>query len=339
MSWRRLLDWVRPYNHKDSEAPRQRGVLFLRAVVLAVAVLFFICGYAWAKKTVVLVVDGEEATVQAFSATVGGVLEKQGISLQEKDEVTPAPETPLRDGMIINVSHAVNLSISVNGSEFAARTREATVKDVLAEYQISLGEEDVVAPELETPVAPDMKICVDRIRTATEVCEVPIDYETRKKYTVNLPQGSTRVAQEGRTGTERQTWQVVYKNDKEVNRQLVYQEVVAEPVERVIMVGSGMVVSRGGEEIRYSEVREMVASAYTHTGYNTASGVYPHYGVVAVDTSNIPMGTRMYVEGYGYATARDRGSAIKGNRIDLFFETRSEALSWGVRRVKVYFFD
>jgi hypothetical protein len=77
MSWRRLLDWVRPYNHKDSEAPRQRGVLFLRAVVLAVAVLFFICGYAWAKKTVVLVVDGEEATVQVFSATVGGVLEKR----------------------------------------------------------------------------------------------------------------------------------------------------------------------------------------------------------------------------------------------------------------------
>ena len=59
--------------------------------------------------------------------------------------MTPAPETPLRDGMIINVSHAVNLSISVDGSEFAARTREATVKDVLAEYQISLGEEDVVA--------------------------------------------------------------------------------------------------------------------------------------------------------------------------------------------------
>ena len=83
----------------------------------------------------------------------------------------------------------------------------------------------------------------------------------------------------------------------------------------------------------------MVASAYTHTGNNTASGIYPHYGVAAVDTSVIPMGTKMYVEGYGYAIARDRGSAIKGNRIDLFFETRSEAMSWGVRRVKVYFFD
>ncbi len=339
MSWTRLLDWVRPDNHKDSEAPRQRGVLFLRAVVLAVVVMFFVCGYAWAKKTVVLVIDGEEAAVQAFSTTVAGLLEKQGITLQEKDEVTPAPETPLRDGMIINVNRAVSLSISVDGGEIAARTRQATVKDVLAEYQISLGAEDVVAPELETPVAPEMRICVDRIRTVTEVCEVPIDYETRKKYTVNLPQGSTRVLQEGRPGTERQTWQVVYKNDREVNRQLAYQEVVSEPVDRVIMVGSGMVVSRGGEEIRYSELREMVASAYTHSGYNTASGVYPHYGVAAVDTSNIPMGTRMYVEGYGYAIARDRGSAIKGNRIDLFFETRSEAMSWGVRRVKVYFFD
>jgi len=339
MNWSRLLNWIRPDNPKGSEAPRQRGVLFLRAVVLAVFVVFFVCGYAWAKKTVVLVVDGEEATVQAFSTTVGGLLEKQGISLQEKDEVIPAPETPLRDGMVICVNRAVNLSISVDGGVIAARTRQAKVKDVLAEYQVSLGEEDVVEPGLETPVTPEMKIRVDRIRTVTEVCEVPIDYETQKKYTVKLPQGSTRVVQEGKPGVERQTWQVVYKNGEEVNRQLAHQEVVAKPVDRVIMVGSGMVVSRGGETFRYSEVREMVASAYTHTGNNTASGIYPHYGVAAVDTSVIPMGTKMYVEGYGYAIARDRGSAIKGNRIDLFFETRSEAMSWGVRRVKVYFFD
>jgi len=53
----------------------------------------------------------------------------------------------------------------------------------------------------------------------------------------------------------------------------------------------------------------------------------------------IPFGTKVYVEGYGYATARDRGGAIRGNRIDLFFESESEARRWGLRTVKVYFFD
>ena len=59
-------------------------------------------------------------------------------------------------------------------------------------------------------------------------------------------------------------------------------------------------------------------------------------GGVAVDTSVISMGTRLYVEGYGYAVALDRGSAIKGNKIDVFLETRAEARQWGVKRVKVY---
>ena len=339
MSWSRLLDWVRLNNHKDLKEPRRRGVLFLRAAAFSMAVLFFICGYAWAKKTVVLVVDGKETTVQVFCATVGGVLEKQGIALLEKDEVTPSPDTPLKDWMTVTVNRAVDLSITVDGNEIAARTRGATVKDVLTEYMISLGAEDEVSPVQEAPVTPDMKICVDRVRTVTEVCEIPVDYETKNRYTVNMPQGSTRVAQEGQEGAERQTWQIVYKNDREINRQLASQEVISPPTDKIIMVGSGMVVSRGGEDIRYSEVREMVASGYTHSGYNTASGVYPHYGVVAVDTSNIPMGTKMYVEGYGYATARDRGGAIKGNRIDLFFESHSEAMSWGVRKVNVYFFD
>ena len=84
MSWSRLLNWIRPDNPKGSEAPRQRGVLFLRAVVLAVFVVFFVCGYAWAKKTVVLVVDGEEATVQAFSTTVGASGEAGGFPCRKR---------------------------------------------------------------------------------------------------------------------------------------------------------------------------------------------------------------------------------------------------------------
>lgn len=98
-------------------------------------------------------------------------------------------------------------------------------------------------------------------------------------------------------------------------------------------------VSRGGDYIRYKEVRDMVATAYTHTGNPTASGQWPRVGVVAVDTRIIPMGTRLYVDGYGYATALDRGGDIVGDRIDVFMDTEEEALIWGVKKVAVYILD
>jgi 3D (Asp-Asp-Asp) domain-containing protein len=60
---------------------------------------------------------------------------------------------------------------------------------------------------------------------------------------------------------------------------------------------------------------------------------------VAVDPRVIPLGTRLYIDGYGYATAEDIGGAIKGNRIDLFFESNRDCDRWGLRRTKVYILD
>ena len=64
----------------------------------------------------------------------------------------------------------------------------------------------------------------------------------------------------------------------------------------------------------------------------TASGVKAKPGTIAADTTKYPFGTGMYVPGYGYGTVEDRGGAIKGERIDLFFKKHREALEWG--RVK-----
>ena len=61
----------------------------------------------------------------------------------------------------------------------------------------------------------------------------------------------------------------------------------------------------------------------------------PDAKVIAVDPSVIPLGTKVYVEGYGYATAADTGGAIKGNKIDVFIPSHSAAMSWGKRQVEV----
>ena len=67
----------------------------------------------------------------------------------------------------------------------------------------------------------------------------------------------------------------------------------------------------------------------------TANGMKAGYGVVAVDPKVIPLGTKLYVEGYGYCIAADTGGAIKGNRIDLCYGTHSQALASGFGHVNV----
>lgn len=83
----------------------------------------------------------------------------------------------------------------------------------------------------------------------------------------------------------------------------------------------------------------MEATAYTATGNLTASGTRARVGAVAVDPRVIPLGTRLYIEGYGYATAEDTGGAIKGNIIDLYMNSTSEVYNWGRRPVKVTILD
>jgi len=71
----------------------------------------------------------------------------------------------------------------------------------------------------------------------------------------------------------------------------------------------------------------------------TASGLKAQYGVVAVDPSVIPLGTRLFIDGYGHAIAADTGGAIKGHRIDLCFNTLEEVTAYGCRTVRVEILD
>ncbi len=100
-------------------------------------------------------------------------------------------------------------------------------------------------------------------------------------------------------------------------------------------------LSRGmSKSVSYSKVLNMQATAYSGDAV-TASGSATvrdggGYSTIAVDPRVIPLGSRVYVEGYGYAVAEDTGGAIKGNIIDLFFPTEGECESWGRRSVTVY---
>ena len=98
--------------------------------------------------------------------------------------------------------------------------------------------------------------------------------------------------------------------------------------------------STDAEESRYGRAIAMTASAYSaydpgNSNY-TAQGHLVRKGIAAVDSSVIPLGTRLYIPGYGYAIADDTGGAIYGNRIDLAFDSHNEAINFGIQRVTVY---
>ncbi len=81
---------------------------------------------------------------------------------------------------------------------------------------------------------------------------------------------------------------------------------------------------------------EFESTCYCLSG-TTASGLPVGPGIIAVDPDVIPLGTRVYVSGYGYATAADTGGAIKGRIIDVWLPTYQECIDWGRRMVTVTF--
>ena len=99
----------------------------------------------------------------------------------------------------------------------------------------------------------------------------------------------------------------------------------------------------GKEPTKFAKKLTMEATAYTSEdpgcGLYTARGNRLRKGLVAVDPRVIPLGTRLYIPGYGYAIADDTGGAIKGNKIDLAYESRSEALKFGRRMIEVYIIE
>ena len=110
-------------------------------------------------------------------------------------------------------------------------------------------------------------------------------------------------------------------------------EMVEEPVRE-------NVVESSGGAMNYSAVMSMEATAYLPTDGSsagiTATGIKATYGVVAVDPRVIPLGTKVYIPGYGVALAADTGGAIKGYKIDLCMETYSDCMQFGRRNVTVY---
>lgn len=225
----------------------------------------------------------------------------------------------------------VTVTVSADGNEIKLMTAQTTVKEMLENHKIGLGKHDNVTPEKDTVVKNGMEIAVQRVdyEKVTETVEVP--YKTETKGVDTLPQGTSKVVAKGVNGQDKVTYKIKYVDGVEASREEVARETVKAPVTEVIEKSTIGTI----QGVEYS--RKFVVRAYSYTGGGrTASGKPAAVGRIAVDPRVIPLGTRVYVEGYGFAEAADTGGNIKGNTIDVYYNSIGQCRQWGVRNVTIY---
>jgi 3D (Asp-Asp-Asp) domain-containing protein len=185
----------------------------------------------------------------------------------------------------------------------------------------------------------------EKLETRVEVREKTIPSVVRYEFSRSVGSGRLVKAQDGQPGSLKQTYRITYRGGKPLSKELLKEErTEAEPT--LFLMGRGGFTSSRSSFGR-AKVLVMNATAYDPspatigpraTG-RTRMGMVAEYGHVAVDPRVIPLGSLVFVEGYGFAIASDTGGAIKGNRIDLCYNDRGTALAYGRRKVKVHVFS
>lgn len=327
----------------------------LRVEIIAVVVLVVLIGVIFStRKTITILADGNNKKVTTFSRTYRKVLNDNGIGIGPKDKVKPSLDSKVENHGTLKIKRAVKVKVEVDNKKLNLESAEDNVQDMLKAENLRISKLDIVCPSRKYELKKGMNIVVTRVTTKDIKEDRPINYDTVLKSDGQVENGTKKVVEEGQNGEKETVTRVVYQNGKEVSRKIISEIIKKQPVQRVIAIGTlaDYTPSRGSS-INYVGSLQMKATAYTadyaSTGKSpgdpafgiTASGTVAKrnndsYSSVAVDPRIIPLGTKLYIEGYGYAIAEDTGGAIKGNRLDLFFNSNSEVDNWGVRWVNVY---
>lgn len=317
-------------------------------VVLIAAILIIFVNVK--RKTITVVVNGQPTKFVTYKSTIEDALKKKNITIGPKDYISPSLNSRIKENETINIKKAVNIKIEVDGKELALISSEDSVGLMLKTENISLSDSDKVKPALSTPITEGMNVEVIRVQTKSLFEVKPIKYNEIVKVNTKLANTKRYVRQEGKTGEKRVSYSVVYENGIEVSRTTLKESIIKNPVDKVIEQGGYplMPVSRGGSIMPYSRVIKARATAYwavrgvgkTYTASGRKAIRNPEgYSTIAVDPSIFPYGTKLFIEGYGFAVAADTGTAIVGNKIDVFFDTYKEACSYGAKYVNVYRLD
>lgn len=281
----------------NKRARKKRAKRIVKAVSFALAMgVFTVAIYAAQLKEVNINYAGKDVSFKTFASNVSDALKEKNINVGEDQEISADMYEKL----------SKNNSILISQKPVVLAMVDPVTEEVVEEIPV------VIEPVVEKKVEEPKKV------------EQPID-DTDRSTTVKKAQDTTS------RGTVRTNW-----------------------APDVFQKEEGVLETANGELIEYEGYLELEATAYCscyeccgkHPGNKwygiTATGTRAKVGTIAVDPRVISLGTKVYIEGlygannYGYAVAEDTGGAIKGNIIDLYFNTHSETVAWGRQQVRVY---
>lgn len=342
---------------KKSGASKRRLLRWIAVVLSVVGLTVLLALTAFAQNTYVIT-DGDQVTVYTgFTTDPAKVLNEVGVELDDQDYYTTAAVDGVAE---ITVQRAMPVTVDNCGQILQTTSYGETVGELLNRLGIETGIGYQLSTPLSTMTYEDMEISVASIVETTETYTVEIPYEITYCEDPTLPIGEEEILVEGTAGLMLCTADVVYCNAQQQYRNVVQQTMLEQPVKQIVAVGTGEAVGEElpiigdgfiilptGEVLTYTHTDIYEATAYTKTDEGcddiTATGSQVRVGVVAVDPTLIPYGTRMFIiteDGqfiYGVSTAEDCGGGIKGKRLDLYMDTTAECFAFGRQDCVVYF--
>ena len=217
-----------------------------------------------------------------------------------------------------------------------------TVRELLSSNGITLNAAQEQNLNLDAVIDQDMTLSADSVTYTTETEEQTIAYKTEYRNTDSLPEGESRVTQNGVNGSRTVQYTVTYVNGERVGREESSSWISAYPTNEIVSTGVGpnTFIDADGNVREYAYYIDVRATCY-YVGGTTASGLPADESVIAVDPSVISLGTRVYVTGaygdFGERIAADTGGNIIGNTIDVCIDPNNPyAANFGWRDMRVY---
>jgi 3D (Asp-Asp-Asp) domain-containing protein len=218
-------------------------------------------------------------------------------------------------------------------------SKAKTIRDLLAEQHLKLGPDDFTTPPVSTPLSKNLAIKLTRvtIRFSTVTTQDPavITWQNRTRENLRLA-----LAQRGTRIEYIQKIRTVFYDGTEVKHRVVAQKKKRHPFLTLTLFDKKGFPAKKYDLLK-AKTFHMLATGYyvgdpMVPGDETRLGYKLQRGLVAVDPKVIPLGSRLYIPGYGYAFAADTGSAIKGLRIDLAVKDAKEEKRYNHRKVTIY---
>lgn len=346
-------------------------------VLLTVLCVVFLLSQTVFATNFYVINDGDTILIHASQATdPKDILAEAGLELDHADSYITRPGLAVSE---IVVTRCQNITVQHGNTAIQMNSYGETVEELLDRAGITLAEQDQVSVPLDSLTYDGQVIILTKTQIVEETYEAEIPYETVYFYDSSLPEGQEKVLTQGAAGLMRYTANVTYVNGIKTGHSVTSETVVEPVVNEIVAIGgeapkpdivvtdevkeameqaeetgktvilSGLIVTPSGELLTYGREGVFRATAYHNSDPGctiwTATGTLCRVGAIAVDPTVIPYGTEMFIVSndgryiYGYAVAEDCGSSIKGNRIDLYYDSVEECNQFGIRDCTVYFLN